>query len=77
MLESAEADGRALCVQTEKEVRDKNGALMNQLRERTAETVANAAEEAKGEAEEMRKNAFLNKRAAEKIVIRGLMSKCR
>ena len=77
MVEEAEREGRALCAETERSVSAENAALMEQLRERTAQTVAHADEEARKEADAMRKEAFLNKRGAEKIVIRGLMSKCR
>ena len=76
-VEAAEENGRVLCTRTEKEVAAENARLMEELRERTAQTVANAAEDARKEADTMKKDAFLNKRGAEKIVIRGLMSKCR
>ena len=77
MIEAAEADGRALCERTEAEARAHDAALKETLYARTAETVSKANEEARAEAEAIRKNSFLNKRSAEKIVIRGLMSKCR
>ena len=77
MLEKAESDGRALCSRTEKEALARNAQMREELRERTAQTVAHADEEARAAADAIRKDAFLNKRSAEKIVIRGLMSKCR
>ena len=77
MLEEAEKNGRMLCENAEAEARAADASLKETLYARTAETVAKANEEARAEAEEIRKNSFLNKRSAEKIVIRGLMSKCR
>ena len=77
MVEEAEAAGEKLCADTEERTRAEIASMKETLRERTAETVKLAGEEAQDEAEEIRKTAFLNKRGAEKIVIRGLMSKCR
>jgi vacuolar-type H+-ATPase subunit H len=77
MVEAAERDGRALCERTEQELLAQNLEMRAELRERTEQAAANAAEEARKEAEQIRKDSFLNKRSAEKIVIRGLMSKCR
>lgn len=77
MIERAEAEGHALCEAAEAEASEGDGVVKEQLYARTAETVAKADGEARAEAEAIRKNAFLNKRGAEKIVIRGLMSKCR
>ncbi len=77
MVEKAEADGKAHCAEVEARVLSESAQMKETLRERTSQTVANADEEARKEAETIRKEAFLNKRSAEKIVIRGLMSKCR
>ena len=62
MIERAEREGRELCAEAE---------------ERTAAMAERVSEEANSAAEEMRKNAALRQRSAEKIVVRGLMSKCR
>ena len=77
MILHAEEDGRRLCAEAEAATRSELATVKETLHERTAQTVAHADEEAHKEAEEIRKGAFLNKRSAEKIVIRGLMSKCR
>ena len=76
-VEEAEKNGRALCERAEAEAIAADESLKQTLYARTAQTVAKADEEARAEAEAIRKNSFLNKRSAEKIVIRGLMSKCR
>ena len=77
MIENAEKSGRALCALAEENaVKEAEGA-METIRERTAEASERVSADAHEEVEAMRKEAFLRKRSAEKIVIRGLMSKCR
>ena len=73
----AEREGRALCEQTERETKEAVAATLAQLRERTEAMSVRLDEEAKEEADKMRSDASLRKRSAEKIVIRGLTSKCR
>ena len=73
----AEKEGSALCEQTEHETRKTVAATLAQLRERTDAMSVRLDEEAKEESDKMRADASLRKRSAEKIVIRGLTSKCR
>ena len=73
----AEQEGRALCEQTERETNAAVAAMLAQLYERTEAMSQRLDEEAKEEADKMRADASLRKRSAEKIVIRGLTSKCR
>lgn len=77
MIESAQKEGIALCARTEENAVRESKASMQLLREKTAETLERVNADAEQEVEAMRKEAFLRKRSAEKIVIRGLMSKCR
>ncbi len=77
MIEEAEKKGRAMCVAAEEAATKEADLAMTMLRERTAETMERVNNDAHDEVEEMRKEAFLRRRSAEKIVIRGLMSKCR
>lgn len=77
MVEAAERDGRALCADTEASTTEEISNTMTQLKERTDSMVERIATEANDAAEEMRKNAALRQRSAEKIVVRRLMSKCR
>ena len=77
MIEQAEREGRELCLAVEARTTEEITATMAQLRERTESMVERISGEANEAAEEMRKNAVLRQRSAEKIVVRGLMSKCR
>mgnify|MGYP002510556066 CR=1 FL=1 len=77
MVADAEARGAALCENTETETVAAAKDVIVQLRER-AETMRERLDtEAKEEAAEIVRQASLRKRSAEKIVIRGLASKCR
>ena len=77
MVADAEANGVALCDNTEKETIAKAKEVIVQLRER-AETLRDRLDsEAKEEVAEIVRQSSLRKRSAEKIVIRGLASKCR
>ena len=77
MVADAEARGAALCENTETETVAAAKEVIVQLRER-AETMRERLDtEAKEEAAEIVRQASLRKRSAEKIVIRGLASKCR
>ena len=51
--------------------------LLDQIRQKTAEMSAHLTEETRGRAEAVAATARLNRRSAEKIVIRGLDAKCR
>ncbi len=77
MLEEAEARGKLLCEQTERETTEEMRELLLRLKEKTDEMDQRALSEAEEELEQLRKNARLNRKIAEKIVIRGLDAKCR
>lgn len=77
MVADAERNGQALCATTEEETIASAKAVIVQLRERTDTMRERLDTEAKEEAEEMKRQASLRRKSAEKIVIRGLTSKCR
>ena len=77
MVAEAEANGVALCESTEKETIAAAKEVIVQLRERAEGLSERLQTEAKEEAAEITRQASLRKRSAEKIVIRGLASKCR
>lgn len=77
MLEEAETRGKLLCEQTERETTEEMRELLLRLKEKTDEMDQRALSEAEEELEQLRKNARLNRKIAEKIVIRGLDAKCR
>jgi vacuolar-type H+-ATPase subunit H len=77
MVADAEANGAALCESTEQETIAAAKVVIGQLREKAENMRERLNAEAKGEAAEIVRQASLRKRSAEKIVIRGLASKCR
>ena len=77
MVEDATAAGEALCESTEKETIETAKQAILQLRERADGMRERLSNEASEEAAEITRQASLRKRSAEKIVIRGLASKCR
>ena len=77
MVADAEANGATLCENTEAETVAAAKQVMLQLRERAENMRERLDNEAKEEAAEVVRQASLRKRSAEKIVIRGLASKCR
>lgn len=77
MVADAEANGAALCESTEAETIAAAKAVIGQLREKAENMRERLETEAKQEAGEIVRQASLRKRSAEKIVIRGLASKCR
>ena len=77
MIATARKNGQQMCVAAEASAKESVNTAMAMLHERTAQTMERVDADARDEVEEMRKEAFLRKRSAEKIVIRGLMSKCR
>ena len=77
MREAAQAEGEALCRSTEQEVSAELAAMLDQIRQKTAEMSAHLIEETRDRAEAVAATARLNRRSAEKIVIRGLDAKCR
>ncbi len=77
MIADAEAKGVALCENTEADTVAAAKEVIVQLRERAENMRERLDTEAKEEAAEIVRQASLRKRSAEKIVIRGLASKCR
>lgn len=77
MVADAEANGVALCQNTEAQTVAAAKEVIVQLRERAENMRERLDTEAKEEAAELVRGASLRKRSAEKIVIRGLASKCR
>ena len=77
MIANAEAEGNALCEQTEVETTEQMRGLLLQLREKTDEMDGRAMADSEEEIALIRKNARLNRKIAEKIIIRGLDTKCR
>ncbi len=77
MQAKAEQLGREECERVELETAASLAEMMKQLRERTAAMTERMENEAREEAEKLQSDSALRKRSAEKIVIRGLMSKCR
>lgn len=77
MVVDAQANGEALCESIEAETIAAAKEVIGQLRERAEGMRERLEAEAKEEAAEVVRQASLRKRSAEKIVIRGLASKCR
>ncbi len=77
MVAEAEANGAELCESTEAETIATAKQVIVQLRERAETMRERLNNEANEEAAEIVRQASLRKRSAEKIVIRGLASKCR
>ena len=77
MVADAKENGEALCENTEKETIAAAKQVITQLRERAENMRERLDAEARQEASGMVRQATLRKRSAEKIVIRGLASKCR
>ena len=77
MLEQTHAEGKALCSDTEREVLAKRDEMMKRIHEKSAQLEQDALAEAKQEADDITKEVSLRRKIAEKIIIRGLDSKCR
>ena len=77
MIDTAEAEGRALCATTEEETSASLAAMLTQLRDRTEGMSERMANESLAQIEEMKKNVSLRRKIAEKIIIRGFDRKCR
>ena len=77
MRADAEAEGRALCETAEREVTEQIALMLEQIRTRTGEMEERIMEEAQTEAGSVADTARLNRKSAEKLVIRGLDAKCR
>ena len=77
MKAQAEAEGQALCQSTEAELSQTLEGMLEQIRAKTEEHAERVREATREEATSVAAIAKLNRKSAEKIVIRGLMSKCR
>ena len=77
MVADAQSNGEALCASTEAETIAAAKEVIVQLHERAENLRERLDTEAKEESAEIVRQASLLKRSAEKIVIRGLASKCR
>lgn len=77
MVEKAEREGKLLCEKAETETLENRNAMLQRIDEKTAQLAEQSMEEAKAEAEELRRSVSLRRKSAEKIIIRGLDSKCR
>ena len=77
MIRAARAEGERLCAETQRETAAELAAMTEQIRLRTVEHTARVLEEAETEADQLSERVKLTRRAAEKIVIRGLEAKCR
>lgn len=77
MVADAKQRGEALCESVEKETVETAKQAILQLRERADGMRERLNNEANEQAAEITRQASLRKRSAEKIVIRGLASKCR
>ena len=77
MRDTTESEGKALCAAAESETLAKRDEMMVQLRAKTEELYQNTLAEAKAEADELTREVSLRRRIGEKIIIRGLESKCR
>ena len=77
MVADAEANGVALCENTETQTLAAAKEVIVQLRDRAENLRERLDGEARDEVAVIVRQASLRKRSAEKIVIRGLASKCR
>ena len=77
LVADAEANGVALCENTETQTLAAAKEVIVQLRDRAENLRERLDGEARDEVAAIVRQASLRKRSAEKIVIRGLASKCR
>ena len=77
MRETTDSEGRALCEAAETETLAKRAEMMEQLHAKTEEFYQNTLSEAKEEADALTREVNLRRRIGEKIIIRGLETKCR
>ena len=77
MREETEREGQMLCATAESETLAKREEMMKQLRIKSEELMKNTLAEAKAEADALTREVNLRRRVGEKIIIRGLDSKCR
>ena len=77
MREDAEREGRELCRRTEEETLARREEMLTQIRAKTEELLESTLEEGRQEVDALRQEVALRRRIAEKIIQRGLDSKCR
>ena len=77
MIEQAELEGKALCERTEREATAEYTAMLEQIRERCARLSDKSTAETDEEIAALRREVNLRRKIAEKIIVRGVESKCR
>ena len=77
MLMQAHEDGKKLCNDAELQTLAKREEMMVRIREKSVQLEEAALAEAREEAAEISREVSLRRKIAEKIIIRGLDSKCR
>lgn len=77
MREDALREGEALCQTAEEETLSQRAEMMRQLDEKAKELSALTEQQAREEADQISKDVRMRRRIAEKIIIRGLDTKCR
>ena len=77
MRAEAEEAGKTLCRTAERERSEELNGMLEQIRLKTEQMAEHVLAETKEEATAVAATARLNRKSAEKIVIRGLDAKCR
>ena len=77
MLEAAEQEGNTLCESTERDARTKKAAVLSELKQKCEQLAEKSQAETEDEIVRLRREVGLRRKIAEKIIIRGLESKCR
>ena len=77
MREDAEREGRSLCETTEAEMLAQKTEMLKQIGIKSEELLARTLEEAREEADALSAAVALRRKIGEKIIIRGLDTKCR
>ena len=77
IVERAEQDGRALCASTEAEATAQHAAILDQVKEKLLVLDEKNKAEIEEELAGLCREVQLRRRIAEKIIIRGLETKCR
>lgn len=76
-VERAEREGRELCDRTEAEAMAQYAEVIKKIRERSLVLAEKNQTETDEEIANLRREVSLRRKIAEKIIIRGLESKCR
>lgn len=77
IVEDARAEGIAACDAIERQTAAELSAMLDQIRARTAAMSERMAEESDEEIAQMREQVALRRRIAEKIILGGVVRKCR